>query len=70
MNRTKVLWLLTLGLVLYIGGVLGGATTTHTTTTSETASGEHATESPTEAPYVYPEDSMEPANGICPGLGL
>jgi hypothetical protein len=70
MNRTKVLWLLTLGLVLYIGGVLGGATTTHTTTTSETASGEHATESPTEAPYVYPEDSMESANGICPGLGL
>ena len=65
---TKALWFLTLVLVLYIGGVLGGAATT--TTTSEAASGGHATESPSEAPYVYPTDSMEPANGICPGLGL
>ncbi len=64
----KALWFLTLVLVLYIGGVLGGAATT--TTTSETASDGHATESPSEAPYVYPTDSMEPANGICPGLGL
>jgi hypothetical protein len=41
-----------------------------TANTSETASGEHVTESPTDAPYVYPTDSKEQVNGICPGLGL
>ena len=47
-------------------------------TVSESAHGESAqtasdpletANSTVETPYVYPTDSMEPAAGICPGLG-